>query len=112
MDGIFKEGNGYNQVLVSHSEDFDFAYNRQMFHEVVRTIQSYGGSAHATTNDGISVFGMCRDGELLKKMRQDIPVISIDLTLSRLAAAAIRKHQVQYHDKLPTRLMNIVELRD
>ena len=112
MDAVFKEGNGYNPVLVSHSEDFDFAYNRQMFHEVVRTIQSYGGSAYATTNDGRSVFDMCKDDELLEKMSQDIPVISVHLILSRLAAAAIRNLRVQYQDKLPTRLINIVELRD
>ena len=83
-----------------------------MFHELVRTIRSYGGCAHATTNDGRSVFDMCKDDELIEKMSQDIPVTSVHLTLSRLAAAAIRKHQVQYRDKLPTRLIRIIEMRD
>ena len=112
MDAVFQKGKGYNPAIVSCSKYFDFAYNRQMFHEVVRTIQSYGGSAYATTNDGRSVFDMCKDDELLEKMSQDIPVISVHLILSRLAAAAIRKLRVQYQDKLPTRLINIVELRD
>ena len=84
-----------------------FAYHRQMFHEVVRTIQKYGGCAHAMTNDARTVFDMCNDEDLLEKMKQDIKVTCVSLTLSQLAAAAIRKHQVQYHDKLPTKLINL-----
>ena len=87
-------------------------HDREMFYELVQTIRSYGGCAHATTNDGRSVFDMCKDDELIEKMSQDIPVTSVHLTLSRLAAAAIRKHQVQYRDKLPTRLIKIIEMRD
>ena len=115
MDAIFPNGKGYNSHLASptgtQSSD-QFAHNRQMLHELVRTIQSYGGCAHATSNDGKSVFDMCMDDELIEKMSQDIPVTSVHLTLSRLAAAAIRKHQVQYHDKLPTWLRRIVEMCD
>ena len=75
-------------------------------------MRRYGGSAHATTNDGKSVFDMCKDDELLEKMSQDIPVTSVHLRLSRLAAAAIRKHRVKYHNELPKILVKIVELRD
>ena len=111
MNEVFLDGNGYNPQLVRQTGD-QFANKRQSLHEVVQIIQRYGGSAHATTNDGRSVFDMCKDDELLEKMSQDIPVTSVHLTLSQLAAAAIRKHQVQYHDKLPRRLIEIVEVRD
>ena len=102
MDAVFPHGNVYNP----------FGIQRQMFHELVRTIRSYGGCAHATTNDGRSVFDMCKDDELIEKMSQDIPVTSVYLTLSRLASAAIRMHQIQYHDKLPTWLIKIVDMCD
>ena len=116
MDAVFPDGKGYDAILkrfaiTSRSPD-EFAHNRQMFHELVRTIRSYGGCAHATTNDGRSVFDMCKDDELIEKMSQDIPVTSVHLALFRLAAAAIRKHQIQYRDKLPTRLVGIIEMRD
>ena len=108
MSGVFPQGYGYPPT---NSPD-QFAHNRQLFHELVQTIRSYGGCAHATTNDGRSVFDMCKDDELLEKMRQDIPVTTVHLTLSRLAVAIIRKHQVQYRDKLPTMLIKIIEMRD
>ena len=108
---FFFDGEGYNPRLVRLTGD-RFAIKRQSLHEVVRTMQRYGRSAHATTNDGRSVFDMCKDDELLEKMSQDIQVTSVYFTLSNLAAAAIRKQQVQYHDKLPTRLIQIIELHD
>ena len=111
MNDIFLDGEGYNPLLVIRKGDL-FANKRQSFHELVRVIQSYGGSAHATTNDGRSVFDMCKDDELLEQMRQDIPVTLVHMSLSQLAAAAIRRHQVQYQNQLPTRLIKIVEVRD
>ena len=101
----------YNPRLVRRTRG-QFAIKRQSLHKVVRTMQRYGGSAHATTNDGRSVFDMCKDDELLEKMSQEIPVTSVHLRLSQLAAAAIRKHRVKYHNELPTILIKIVELRD
>ena len=47
MDAFFTDSKGYN---LRNSPD-QFAHNRQMFHELVRTIRSYGGCAHATTNN-------------------------------------------------------------
>ena len=115
MNAVFPNGKDYNPLLPrpfgTQSPD-QFAHKRQIFHELVRTIRSFGGCAHATTNDGRSVFDMCKDDELLEKMSQDIRITSVHLTLSRLAAAAIRKHQVQYHDKLPTTVIRIIEMRD
>ena len=110
MDAVFPNGNVYNPFGIQSPDQF--AHNRQMFHAIVRTIRSYGGCAHATTNDGRSVFDMCKDDELIEKMSQDIPVTSVYLTLSRLASAAIRKHQIKYHDKLPTSLIKNVDMCD
>ena len=111
MDAFFPDGKGYDLLLVRsiniQSPD-QFAHNRKMFHELVRTIRSYGGCAHATIKDGRSVFDMCKDDELIEKMSQDIRVTRVHLTLFRLAAAAIRKHQVQYDDKLLKRLTIII----
>ena len=112
MKAVFMNSTGYPPLLLQLMTGDHFAFNRQTFHKVVRTIRSYGGCAHATTNDGRSVFDMCKDDELLEKIRQDIPVTSVHLKLSRLAAAAIRKHQLHYRDKLPTRLIQIIERWD
>ena len=118
MDAVFPDGKGYDALLarfamLQYSKWPDeFHHNRQIFHELVRIVRSYGGCAHTTTNDGRSVFDMCKDDELIEKMSQDIPVTSVQWTLSQLAAAIIRKHQVQFRDKLPTRLIRIVEMRD
>ena len=89
-----------------------FENRRQLFHEVVRIIQSYGGCAHTPNRDGVSAIDMCKDEDLKEKMTQDIQVRAVHLTLWRLAAVAIRKHQIKYHDKLPANLIRIVELRD
>ena len=110
MDAVFPNGEVYNPSGIQSPGQF--AQNRQMFHELVRTIRSYGGCAHAITNDGRSVFDLCMDDELIQKMRQDIPVTSVHLTLTGFVAAAIRKHQLQYRDKLPTRLIRIIEMCD
>ena len=72
----------------------------------------YGGCAHAMTNDGRTVFDMCEDGDLKDDMTRNIGVTRVHLKLLQLAAAAIRQHQVQYHDQLPTRLIRIIELSD
>ena len=116
MDAVWPDGiKGYDPLRVrsiSIKSPDQFAQNRQLFHELVRTIRSYGGCAHATTNDGRSVFDLCMDEELIQKMSQDIPVTSVHLTLTGFAAAAIRKHQLQYRDKLPTRLIRIIEMCD
>ena len=111
MDAVFQDGNGYDPPLVrsiSIQSPGQFAHNRQLFYKLVRTIRSYGGCVHATTNYDRSVFDMCKDDELIEKMSQDIPVTSVHLTLFRLAAAAIRKHQVPYRDILPKRLVRII----
>ena len=99
---------GITESTLTESGD-RFAYHRQLLYEVVRSIHKYGGCPHATTNDGRTVFDICKDDELLEKMRQDL--INCEcLTLSRLAATAIRKHQLQYHGKLPPELIKLVEL--
>ena len=89
-----------------------FENRRQFFHEAVHIIQSYGGCAHTTNRYGLSAIEMCKDEDLKEKMRQDIKVTFVHFTLSGLAAAAIRKHQIKFHDKLPAKLIRIVELRE
>ena len=85
---------------------------RQFFHEVVRIIQSYGGCAHTINHNGESAIDMCKDEDVKKTMRQGIQSTAVHFTLSGLAAAAVRKHQIKYHDKLPAKLIRNVELRD
>ena len=112
MAGIFRE-----YIILSilaaqlYSED-QHKYQWQLLHELVWILQSYGGSAHTTNRDGESAIDICEDEDLKEKMRQDIQVTDVHFTLSGLAAAAIRKHQIKYQDKLPAKLIKIVELRD
>ena len=108
MDKIFPAGVGYDEEIVTHR----FKHHRQLLHLIVRTVLEYGGCANAFTNDGQTVFDMCKDEDLKEELARSIRVTRVHLTLSHLAAAAVRKHQVQYHDKLPTSLIKIIELRD
>lgn len=111
MDEIFRDGKGFHPNLVARYGD-RFAYHLKMLIELVRTVQCYGGCVHATTNDGRTVLDMCKDEDLRTEMSTNIPVTSAHLDLSRLAAAAIRIHQLQYNDKLPVKLVQLVEMRD
>ena len=110
MDTVFHEGMGYDENVMNSGDRFE--YRRQMMREIVRTVLRYGGCANAITHDGRTVMDMCMDDVLKEEMTRNIRVTRVHLTLSHLAAAAIRKHQVQYHDKLPTRLIKIIELND
>ena len=110
MDNVFHEGRGYD-ANVTNSGDI-FEYHRQLLHVIVRTVLRYGGCANAVSNDGRTVMDMCMDEDMKEEMTQNIRVTRVHLTLSHLAAAAVRKHQVQYHDKLPTRLIKLIELND
>ena len=112
MDKIFREYiMDYDEELVMVGGD-RLLYYPQLMHDIVLTVLRYGGCANVITNDGRTVFDMCKDEDLKEEMIQNIRVTRVHLTLSHLAAAAIRKHQVHYHDKLPTRLVKIIELRD
>ena len=112
MDKVFRE---YKVMSYDDEEIFGFdglLYHPQLMHDIVLTVVRYGGCANAVTNDGRTVFDMCKDEDLNEEMARNIRVTCVYLTLSHLAAAAIRRHQVQYHDKLPTRLIKMIELRD
>ena len=108
MDTVFPDSNQYHKKVW---EEDNILY-QQIFHEVVQTIQSYGGCPHAITNDGRTVFDMCKNEELQEKMGRSVLVTRVHLTLLSLAAAVIRRHQIKYCDKLPKALINIIELRD
>ena len=107
MGDIFCGDTTYG-IAVSNLGD-RFAYRRQLLHDMVHTIQSFGGCAHASDNKGRTVFDICKEEELREKMGRNIQVTNVHLTLSRLAAAAVRRHQIRYHDMLPTRLIKFVE---
>ena len=111
MDKVFPAGVGYDEEVVTRGGD-RFEDHRQLMHKIVKTVLRYGGCANAFTNDGRTVFDMCKDEDLKEELTRNIRVTRVYLTLSHLAAAAIRKHQVQYHEKLPTRLIKIIELGD
>ena len=109
MDTVFPDSNQYHQKKVWEE---DTIFYQQIFYEVVQTIQSYGGCPHAITNDGRTVFDMCKNEELKEKMGRSGRVTRVHMTLLSLAAAVIRRHQIKYCDKSPKGLINIIELRD
>ena len=111
MDKVFPAGVGYDEEIVTRDWD-RFEDHRQLMHKIVQTVLRYGGCANTFTNDGRTVLDMCKDEDLKEELTRNIRVTRVYLTLSHLAAAAIRKYQVQCHDKLPTRLIKIIELRD
>ena len=112
MDKLFPAGVGYDEEVVTRGWD-RFEHHRQLMHKIVQTVLRYGGCANAFTKyDGRTVLYMCNDEDLKEELTRNIRVTRVYLTLSHLAAAAIRKYHVQYHDKLPTRLIKIIELRD
>ena len=111
MYNIFPAGVGYDEEIVTDPW-YRFKHHQQLLHLIVRTVLEYGGCANTFTNDGRTVFDMCKDEDLKEELARSIRVTRVHLTLSHLAAAAVRKHQVQYHDKLPTSLIKIIELRD